>query len=338
MVETADKRNGLSVFTQMFKFRSDRVFFVGTILLALVPLVIRDPYILHVLIISLIFAILAASWNIIIGYTGIVIFGHQGFFGLGGYVSALLAMKVGISPWLGLIIAGMVASIMGFLIGLPCLRLRAPPYTAIMTLAFAEIARITCMNLPDITRGEMGLWGIPSFPDVHLPIIGIIQFGGGDRTPPYYLIIIIFTITMLFLHFTYNSHVGLALRSIRDSQDASESLGINITFYKLRAFMTGSFFAGVAGSFYAHYLSILTPSSVFPVGVMVEIMAIATIGGLGTFLGPVLGALLLIVGLEYLRFLGEYRFMTYGILMVLVLLFMPQGLARCLFRDKEIVE
>ena len=338
MVKMVGKKNGIPAFIQMLKFRSDRSFFVGAIFLGIVPLFARDPYILNVLIISMIFAILAASWNLIIGYTGMVTLGHQGFFGIGCYVSALLAMKAGISPWLGLIIAGIIAAIFGFIIGLPCLRLRAAPYIAIMTLAFAEIARVTCMNLPNYTRGESGLWGIPNFPDVNLPVIGIIKFGGVDRTPPYYLILIIFTTTMLFLHYTINSHVGLALRSIRDSQDAAESLGINVTFYKLRAFVTGSFFAGVVGSFYAHYLTIITPSSVFPIGVMVEIMAIATIGGLGTFLGPVLGALLLTGGLEYLRFLGEYRFMTYGILIVLVLLFMPQGLGRLLFRDKEIVE
>ena len=338
MVKMVGKKNGILPFIQMIKFRSDRSFFVGVILLATVPLYVRDPYFLNVLIISLIFAILAASWNLIIGYTGMVTFGHQGFFGIGCYVSALLAMKVGISPWLGLIIAGIIAAIFGFLIGLPCLRLRAAPYIAIMTLAFAEIARATCMNLHNYTRGESGLWGIPNFPDVDLPLIGITKFGGVDRTPPYYLILIIFTITMLLLHHTINSHVGLALRSIRDSQDAAESLGINVTFYKLRAFVTGSFFAGVVGSFYAHYLTIITPSSVFPIGVMVEIMAIATIGGIGTFLGPVLGALLLTGGLEYLRFLGEYRFMTYGILIVLVLLFMPQGLGKFLFRDKEIAE
>ena len=102
--------------------------------------------------------------------------------------------------------------------------------------------------------------------------------------------------------------------------------------------MIGAFFAGVAGSFYAHFISILTPSSVFPIGVMMEIVVIVTVGGIGNFLGPVLGALLLTGGLEYLRFFGEYRFMAYGALIVLVLLFMPQGFGGKLFRDKEITE
>ena len=338
MVKVSDKRSGLGDFLQMFRLRSDRVFFVGTILLAILPIFVRDAYILNVLIISLIFGVLAASWNLICGYAGIFTFGHQAFFGIGGYVSALLAMKAGISPWFGLIFGGMVAAFLSFLIGLPCLRLRAAPYVAIMTLAFSEIARITCMNLVGFTRGEMGLWGIPNFPDIHVPLIGVISFAGGVRIPYYYLILIIFAIAMLTLHFSLNSHIGLAFRSIRDSQDAAESLGINITSYKLLAFIMSAFFAGMAGSFYAHYILILTPTSVFPVGLMIEILAITFIGGLGTFLGPVLGAFLLTVGLEYLRFLGEYRLMTYGILLVLVFLFMPQGLAKGLFRDKEIAE
>ena len=332
------KTKGLSGIMQIVSVRSDRVFIAVTILLAIIPIFIRDAYILNVLIISLVFALLTTSWNLICGYAGIFTFGHQAFFGIGGYVSSLMAMKVGISPWFGLIIGGVVAALLSFLIGLPTLRLRAAPYIAIMTLAFSEIARITCMNLVNLTRGEMGLWGIPNFPDVHVPLIGTITFAGGVRIPYYYLILVIFVIAMLVFHFTFNSHIGLAFRAIRDSQDAAESLGTNVVYYKLLTFVLSAFFAGVAGSFYAHYILILTPTSVFPVGIMIEIMAMTFIGGLGTFLGPVLGAFILTVGLEYLRFLGDYRFMTYGILIVLVVLFMPQGLTKSIFPDRNIVE
>ena len=322
----------------MVKIRSDLGLLLGIVVLAAIPLFIGDPYILNVLIISLMFAVICTSWNLICGLTGIFTFGHQAFFGIGGYVSALFAMKAGISPWFGLLLAGVVAAFLSFLIGLPCLRLRAAPYVAIMTLAFSEIARITCMNLVDLTRGEMGLWGIPSFPDITLPLIGTISFAGSARMPYYYLILVIFIVTMVVTHLCMNSHVGLAFRSIRESQDAAESLGINVTYYKLLSFMISAFFAGVAGSFYAHYILILTPTSVFPVGLMTEILAICLIGGLGTLLGPVLGAFLLTVGLEYLRFLGDYRFITYGIMLVLVVMFMPQGFGRAIFRDKEITE
>jgi branched-chain amino acid transport system permease protein len=338
MVNMADNAiEGLGPWREL-KLRGDRGFCVGIFLLALFPVFVRDPYILNVLIISLIFAVLAASWNLICGYAGIFTFGHQAFFGVGGYVSALLAMKAGISPWVGLLLGGIVAAFLSFLIGLPCLRLRAAPYIAIMTLAFSEIARITCMNLVDLTRGELGLWGIPNFPDIHLPVLGVISFAGGVRIPYYYLILIIFVITMIMIQLFMHSHVGLAFRSVRDSQEAAESLGINVTYYKLLAFVVSAFFAGVAGSFYAHYILILTPTSVFPVSLMIEILAITLIGGIGTFMGPVIGAFLLTVGLEYLRFMGEYRFITYGILLVLVIMFMPQGLGKMVLREKEITE
>jgi branched-chain amino acid transport system permease protein len=338
MVKMSENDGAQPGFLQQFKIRSDHGFFVGAIILAIIPIFIRDPYILNVLIISLIFSILTASWNLICGYTGIFTFGHQAFFGIGGYVSSLLAMKAGISPWFGLLIAGVVAGALSFLIGLPTLRLRAAPYIAIMTLAFSEIARITCMNLVDLTRGELGLWGIPNFPDIPMPLLGVISFGGGVRIPYYYLILTIFIIMMLVIHFCVNSHIGLAFRSIRDSQDAAESLGIHVTYYKLMAFVISAFFAGIVGSFYAHYILILTPTSVFPVSHMIEILSISLIGGLGTFFGPVVSAFLLTVGLEYLRFLGEYRFITYGIMLVLVVLFMPQGFGKTIFRDKGITE
>lgn len=339
MVRMSEIKNSKFKFAKTLKgIRSDRCFLACAILLVIFPIFVRDPYILNVMIISLIFAVLAASWNLICGYAGIFTFGHQAFFGIGAYVSSLLAMKAGISPWYGLFIGGLAAALASFLIGLPSLRLRAAPYIAIMTLAFSEIVRITCMNLVDLTRGECGLWGIPNFPELHLPLFGVISFAGGVRIPYYYLILIIFMITMLTLYLSVNSHVGLAFRSLRDSQDAAESLGVNITYFKLLAFIVSAFFAGVVGSFYAHYLLILTPTSVFSLGMMIEIMAITIIGGLGSFMGPVLAAFLLTVGLEYLRFLGEYRFITYGILIVLVIVYMPQGFTKRLFFDKEIVE
>jgi branched-chain amino acid transport system permease protein len=320
------------------RIRSDYASIAGVIFLAIFPLVAKDPYVLHIVIIALVFSVLAASWNLMVGFIGIFSFGHHAFFGIGGYVSALLAMKAGVSPWLGLIMGGIVAACLSLVIGLPCLRLRAAPYIAIATLAFAEISRMTCMNLVGLTRGEMGLWGIPPFPDISLPGLGVISFAGGVRTPYYYLILIIFIMIMTFLHFSFNSHIGLAFRSIRDSQDASESLGISITYYKLLAFVTAGFFAGVAGSFYAHYLLILTPSSVLSIGIMIDIVVMTLVGGLGTFLGPMLGAFLLTIGLEYLRVLEEYRFIAYGILLVLMTLFMPSGIGTKLFREKQLVD
>lgn len=305
------------------------------VILLVLPVFIQDPYIMHIVILSLLYGVLACSWNLICGYTGIFTFGHQAFFGIGAYVSALLAMKLNLSPWLGLLVGGIAAGLIGLVIGLPCLRLRVAPYIAITTLAFSEIVRIICMNLVGLTRGELGLWGIPAFPDISLFSGMELSFSGVDRTGYYYVILIIFFASIVLIAWQLRSYIGLAFRAIRDEQDAALSLGVDTTRYKLLAFITSSFLAGVAGSFYAHYILILTPTSVFSLGVMIEIIAITLVGGLGTFWGPIIGAFSLIVLLEYLRTFGEYRLMIYGVMLVATIMFMPKGVSSKLFPEKK---
>jgi branched-chain amino acid transport system permease protein len=338
MVEMSYKTMRGHTFLKRLKPRADIAFVVIAILLIVFPIFVRDSYSLHIIILSLIFSILAASWNFLVGYTGIFSLAHQAFFGIGAYVSAIMAIRVGVSPWFGLIIGGIIAGLSSIIIGLPCLRLRAAPYIAIATLAFAEISRLTCMNLGDITRGERGLWGIPIFPDINLPWFGVISFAGGVRLPYYYLILLIFIIMMVLFYFIIHSFVGLAFRSIRESQDAAESLGVNISYYKLLAFITGGFFAGVAGGFYAHYILILTPTSILGPEIMIDILMMTIVGGIGTFIGPMLGAFLITLGLEYLRILQDYRLMAFGALLIVIILFVPGGIGRNLFREKVLLE
>ena len=322
-------------FRRIFSSHQSKAIAAMAIILLILPLFIQDPYIMNIVILSLLSAVLACSWNLICGYTGIFTFGHQAFFGIGAYVSALLSMKLGLSPWLGLLVGGVAAGLIGLFIGLPCLRLRIAPYIAITTLAFSEIARIVCMNLVGLTRGELGLWGIPEFPDIPLWGDLVISFSGGDRTAYYYVILIIFFVSLGLIGWMLRSYIGLAFRAIRDEQDAALSLGIDTTRFKLLAFITSSFLAGVAGSFYAHYILILTPTSVFSVGLMTEVIAVTLVGGLGTFWGPVIGAFSLTVLLEYLREFGEYRFMIYGAMLVATIMFMPKGVSSRLFPEKE---
>lgn len=322
-------------FSRIFSSHRSKAIAALVIILLILPVFIQDPYIMNIVILSLLFAVLACSWNLICGYTGIFTFGHQAFFGIGAYVSALLSMKLGLSPWLGLLVGGVAAGLIGLFIGLPCLRLRIAPYIAITTLAFSEIARIVCMNLVGLTRGELGLWGIPEFPDIPLWGDLVISFSGGDRTAYYYVILIIFFVSLGLIGWMLRSYIGLAFRAIRDEQDAALSLGIDTTRFKLLAFITSSFLAGVAGSFYAHYILILTPTSVFSVGLMTEVIAVTLVGGLGTFWGPVIGAFSLTVLLEYLREFGEYRFMIYGAMLVATIMFMPKGVSSRLFPEKE---
>lgn len=309
-------------------FRTANPYFmwVFSLVLALLPLVVKSEYYLSVLIIWLIYATLAVSWNLMVGYAGILSFGHQAFYGLGAYFSAIITMEFHLSPWIGIPLGGCFAALLSFVIGFPCLRLRIAPYIAIATLAFSEILLVICKNWVSLTRGEMGLSGIPPLQDFSLFGLLPVVFAGGAKVPYYYVMLGIFFITLLFIYFQASSKVGLAFKAMREEQDAAASLGVNITRYKLIAFLTGSFFAGVTGAFYAHYLSILAPDAVFGMGEMVEIVAITLIGGIGTFFGPILGAFVLVVGLEALRGLADYRLMIYGAVMVILIILMPNGL------------
>src|SRR5208282_3404839 len=159
-------------------------------LLCFVPLFVHNPYLLHLFILSMLYAMLAGSWNLINGYAGIFTFGHQAFFGLGAYASALLAMDAGLSPWITLWFGGCVAALAGLAIGLPVLRIRSVAHVAIVTLAFAVIVQTVVSNLPDFTRGTLGLAGIPAFTAFALQGIGMVSFGAGDQVAYYYVALV----------------------------------------------------------------------------------------------------------------------------------------------------
>lgn len=321
-----EKIHSLHQWQKTLRVVDPRIMGIMFLILTVLPIFIHNEYYLNILTICLIYATLATTWNLLVGYTGILSFGHQAFYGLGAYFSALITIKLHISPWLGMVSGGIFAGLLSLLIGIPCLRLRIAPYIAIATLAFSEIMLVICRNWVSLTRGEMGLWGIPTFNDFSMLGLFNVQFSGGAKISYYYVMLAIFVCTLLVIYFQLSSKMGIALKSIREDQDAAASLGVNITRYKLTAFITSSFFAGVVGSFYAHYLSILEPGAVFGVAEMVEVVAITLVGGIGTFLGPTLGAFTLIIGLEALRMVADYRMMIYGATLVLLILLMPNGL------------
>jgi branched-chain amino acid transport system permease protein len=192
----------------------------------------------------------------------------------------------------------------------------------------AEIIRITCSNLVGFTRGELGLSGIPPFTAITLPLAGNIAFGPSNRTASYYLIWTLMAATLLFAAWYVRSRWGLITQAIRDSQVAAESLGVNLTRYKLGNFAMSAFLAGLAGAVYAHYILVLTPTSVLGITLMVHIIAITLIGGIATLQGPLVGALVLTVSSETLRMAGDHRMLMVGLLIIVVILFLPGGLAR----------
>ncbi len=280
-------------------------------LLAILPAVTRNPYSQHLLILSIIFAILVSTWNILFGFMGVYSFGHQAFFGLGAYVSGLLAVKLGWTPWIGMPLAGLAAVFASLIISWPTFRLKGA-YVAIVTLAFAEVLRIICTNWVGLTRGQLGL---------EVPLL----FEGTSRVPAYYVIFLIFLCTMILLVKIMGSSFGLISIAIRESQEAAESLGIDLVKYKRAAFGLMSFLAGLTGAFYAHYMGVLTPDAI-GLQIMFSVIVMGLFGGIGTLAGPVVGAFLLTFLSEYLRELATFRFLVYSLIIIFMVLFSPKGL------------
>lgn len=280
-------------------------------------------YLLHILIIACIYVILTLSLNLIVGYTGLAALGHAAFSCVGAYISSLLALNCGVSPWIGIFAAAAGASLVGLLISLPTLRLRGD-YLALATLGFAVIVYAIARNWTDLTRGPLGLPGIPNF-----NLFGFAITGGW----PFLIIVTVATcLTTWVLSRIVGSPYGLILRGIREEEVATATMGKNIQRFKITVFMVGAFFAGMAGSLYAHYISFIDPSS-FTIMESIAILLMVVFGGMGTLRGSFIGALILVFLPEALRFMGlpsaiaaPLRQMLYGSLLVLLMLRRPQGL------------
>lgn len=280
-------------------------------------------YFLHILIISGIYIILTLSLNLILGFTGIPALGHIAFACVGAYTSSLLALNYGISPWIGFVIGACFASLLGLIIGFPTIRLKGD-YLALATFGFGVIVYSVSKNWVDLTRGPMGLPGIPKFSLF------------GFELQPVWAYLILVAVFVVLTGFTINriahSPFGRILRSIRDDEIASLSIGTNINKYKLIVFVIGAFFAGIAGSLYAHYITFIDPSS-FTVMESIAVLLMVVFGGMGSIKGSFIGALILVIFPEILRFLGlpssvaaPLRQMIYGLLLIVLMLRRPQGI------------
>ncbi|OGX32325.1 MAG: branched-chain amino acid ABC transporter permease [Omnitrophica WOR_2 bacterium RIFCSPHIGHO2_01_FULL_48_9] len=253
------------------------------------------------------------------GYTGLFNLGHAAFFAIGAYVSALLALGLGMPFWVCIIAAALFAALFGFLLGFPTLRLRGD-YLALGTLGFAFIVEAVLKNWTDVTRGPLGLPGIPR-PELFSSI------------EMYMLLALVFlAATILITHRIVNSPFGRVLKSIREDETAAQTLGKNTVRYKMIVLTTSAFFAGIAGSLYAHYITFIDPTS-FSLPVLILLLSAVIIGGLGNIRGAVAGAFLLILLPEPLRFIGlpsnlvgAGRQMIYAVLVLVILLKRPQGI------------
>ena len=290
------------------------IFALGVLLL---PLFSQDPYLLRILIFTSIFAILAASWDLLSGFTGQMNFGHALFFGVAAYCTALLNLRLDLPPWISIPIGALGAVLAGLIIGIPCLRLRGT-YLALTTLAFPIILMGVVFAIPNITGGELGLSGIDRL--------------SNSRLTDYYIT----SVLMLGLGFIMwkitDSKTGIILHAIREDEVAVRSSGINTTRYKLLAFCLSGFFAGIAGGLYAHIMRTAGPSTL-EVALSFQIVIWAVFGGIVSIYGPIAGVFILFPLLEFLRIVPKIRMLLFAFIVLLTLLYMPQGLIPWL-RDK----
>lgn len=250
--------------------------------------------------------ILAVSLNLVTGFTGQFSLGHAGFMSIGAYVGALINMEMNSTGGfiIGILVGAVAAAIVGVLIGIPTLRLKGD-YLAIATLGMAEIIRVVFLNM-DITNGAAGLNGIPRYTN--------------------WLWLFVFTaLTIILINNFVRSSQGRACISIREDEIAAESMGVNTTKYKVMAFAIGAFFAGIAGALYSSYFYFIKPN-IFGFMKSVDILVIVVFGGMGSITGSVIAAIVLAVLTTFLQAYSELRMIIYALLLVVIMLFRPQGL------------
>jgi branched-chain amino acid transport system permease protein len=263
-----------------------------------------DAYYLRIIILIGINIILALGLNIITGVTGQLSMGHAGFMSIGAYTAAILTMKFGLPFWMALLAGASLAAFFGFLIGIPTLRLEGD-YLAMVTIGFAEIIRVFFLNFEPGGKA-VGLYGMPQ----HTTF-----------TIVWVLVIIVILLNAKLL----DSRTGRAFYAIRENEIAAQASGINTTRFKVLAFTVGSFLGGLGGGLYAHYMSYIAPQD-FAFMKSIEILNMVVLGGMGSIPGTILGTIILTIAPEMLRIVADYRLLFYGALLVILMIFRPNGL------------
>jgi len=291
------------------------------------PLVIRSPTYLHILIQLFLYAYLTTSWNLVGGFAGVLPLGHAAFFGIGAYTSTVLYLQYGISPWVGMVLGGIIASIVGVIIGLPTFKMRGA-YFALATIAFGEGMRVMLENIDSLgplrLNGPRGL----QIPPLN---VGLANLMFSNKEPYYYIILSMLIAVLLLTYIISSSKLGYYLNAGGEEPEAAKALGVNVARCKLIAMAMSSFLTALAGAFYAQLTLFIHPKSVISLDLSFEIAFIALIGGRGSIGGPVLGALLLRPVSDFSRiYFGDklpgLHLIIFGTVLVLVMIFQPRGL------------
>lgn len=283
------------------------------------PLVVEDSYLRHLLILCCFYVVLALSLNLLMGFAGLVSFAHAAFFGVGAYTSAILSTRWDVPFWVALPAAGAVTGLVNLLIAVPALRLRGP-YLAIATIGFQEIVVIVFSQWMDVTRGPMGIANIPR------PQIG--GYVLRSLTGWYLLAFALVAGTVIVMLRVAHSRLGLELLALRENEVAAQAVGVNTVKLKIIAFTLSSLIAGMAGSVYAHYINSIDPYS-FHIGVSATILVMVLAGGVGSIVGSAAGAVVLTLLPEVLRPLAGagLRMVLFGVALIAIIQFMPGGFA-----------
>ena len=292
------------------------------IILLAIPLSINEPYVLHILCLIGINIIFACSLNTILNI-GELNLAHAAFMGIGAYTSTLLAMKLSVTFWLAMPLAMIASAVISLPIGFLTLRFKGA-YFLLFTFLFAELVRMLLSNFWIGVFG--GIPGLTKIPRPSLNISGLIQVDFSSNTHFYYLILILVVITVLIIRRVDMSRLGMVFKAISQSDTLSESVGISSMKFKILGCAIGCFFAGLAGSLYAHFVGIITPTD-FSIHAVLAPIAYVVVGGMGSIFGPVIGtSFLMILSHFFLRQLGLYELLLYGVVIVLIIRFMPEGL------------
>lgn len=307
---------GMHAFFSELKGHKKFFYFLLALGFMLLPQVMDNPYYLGIINYMILYCILCLGLNLILGYAGLLSFGHAAFYGLGGYTTAILMTRHGLGFFPCLLLSGVVAMVFGILLGIPTRKVRGD-YFCLLTIAFGEIFRLVVQAWIDFTNGAMGIVGIP------IPSI----LGWSIRTEMdfYYLGLGLLAFTLFSLILIINSRYGRAFIAIREDELAASVMGINTPIYKIIVFGIGCFYAGLAGSFLAVYQTTVTPSN-FRLEESCLMIIMVIVGGMGSLLAPVAGVVVMIFATEVFREIAEYRMLIIGVMMVAVLLFRPQGI------------
>ena len=288
------------------------------VVLAISPVIIQSNYIYSVINFMLLYVIATSGLDLLFGYSGQISLGHAGFYAIGAYGSALMSLHWGLHPLITMLLAAIVATIIGVILAYPASKLKYH-FLSLCTIGFGEIIYQLIVNSPgDITSGFTGLYGIPA--------VTIFGFKLSKNIPIFYMLLIFAVIFMFVKQRIVHSKVGRAFIAIRDNTAAANGMGIDVTRYRVMAFGISAFYTAFAGALYAHFIRFISPETFTQEALSVPLLTMVLFGGLATQWGPVIGSVVVTLIKELLQATGTYQMIIYSGFIVVVLLFMPKGI------------